>query len=485
MLAAGLLHPIWRAMLRDWREEPYRESREDGLLDDASRMEATPVAEIWSVSPDPDSALEEIRQLLARAARDRIVISIAGSRHTMGGHTLYPGGIVLDMRSFRQLELDEKRRILRVGAGARWAEIIPFLDERGLSIAIMQSNNSFTVGGSLSVNAHGWQHARAPIASSVESLRMLMANGSVVRASRTENRDLFRLVLGGYGLFGIILEAELRVIPNQRYRLERRIVASDRFSSTFFEMIRQSPGAGMAYGRLRVDPDHFLEEAMIYVFYPDPASDGSLPPLANQKSTRLKRLVFRGSVGSAYGKELRWNAERGLSEHVGSARFSRNQLLHEPVEVYQDRSNRTTDILHEYFLPVDALEAFLEKMRTLRSQHDVDLLNVTVRHLLEDFDTVLRYADQEMFSLVLLFTQERTRPAEEAMARYTREMIEAALSLGGRYYLAYRPHATRDQFHRAYPRARAFFEAKKRYDPDLRFQNKFFLRYEGVPTRNR
>ena len=83
---------------------------------------------------------------------------------------------------------------------------------RGRSVAVMQSNNSFTVGGSLSVNCHGWQYGRAPIASTVESFRLMKADGSIVRCSREENAELFSLVLGGYGLFGIILNAELRVV---------------------------------------------------------------------------------------------------------------------------------------------------------------------------------------------------------------------------------------------------------------------------------
>ena len=49
--------------------------------------------------------------------------------------------------------------------------------------------------------------------------------------------------------------------------------------------------------------------------------------------------------------------------------------------------------------------------------------------------------------------------------------------MGGCYYLPYRLHATPEQFHRAYPQARAFFERKRAYDPGELFQNRFYLRY--------
>ena len=97
----------------------------------------------------------------------------------MGGHTICPDGIVLNMLPFNRMDLDAEHSILHVGSGARWTEIVPYLDARGFSVAVMQSNNNFSVGGSLSVNCHGWQHNSPPIASTVESFRLMKADGSV------------------------------------------------------------------------------------------------------------------------------------------------------------------------------------------------------------------------------------------------------------------------------------------------------------------
>src|SRR5947209_1930914 len=118
----------------------------------------------------------------------------------MGGHTIYPDGIVLNMLPLKKMALNEQGTLLHVQAGACWAEIIRYLNERGRSIAVMQSNNSFSIGGSVSVNCHGWQHNSPPIASTVESFRLLQADGTIVECSRQEQAELFSLVLGGYGL---------------------------------------------------------------------------------------------------------------------------------------------------------------------------------------------------------------------------------------------------------------------------------------------
>ena len=57
------------------------------------------------------------------------------------------------------------------------------------------------------------------------------------------------------------------------------------------------------------------------------------------------------------------------------------------------------------------------------------------------------------------------------------EMVGAALSCGGRYYLTYRLHASVDQFRRAYPQADKFFAKKRAYDPAGIFDNQFYRKY--------
>ncbi|HIF40126.1 MAG TPA: FAD-binding oxidoreductase, partial [Planctomycetes bacterium] len=176
-------------------------------------------------------------------------------------------------------------------------------------------------------------------------------------------------------------------------------------------------------------------------------------------------------------KELRWTMEKTFGEFIGGEYFSRNQLLNESVEIYADKSRETTDILHEYFVPHDALKAFLARARDVVGAHPVDLLNVTVRDVRADQDTILRYATSEMLALVMLFSQARTDAGEASMEEFTRAMVDAVLEAGGTYYLPYRLHPTVDQFRRAYPTHKKFFAAKRRHDPGELFQNGFYARY--------
>lgn len=469
--------PIWHVFVTAKNDVDELELLPAGFVDDASRMNRTEVQAVWEIPRDRRLAEEQLAELLEKARTQGLKISIAGARHSMGGHTIYPGGIAIDMLPFNQIEVDAENHLVHVGAGAIWADVIRELDAHGLSVAVMQSNNSFSVGGSISVNCHGWQFGKPPIASTVESFRLMKADGEIVTCSRSQNPELFSLVLGGYGLFGVILDVDLRVVPNERYRIDQLLVPTEEALVTFEESVLNQPDVAMVYARMGIVPGNFLNEVIINVLHLDPPEDGVLPRLTEKGMVSLRRSLFRGSVGSDYGKKLRWEAETRLQPHIRKKNFSRNQLLNEGVETFQNRSKASTDILHEYFVPRAGLVRFVEDLKRIVPAHRADLLNVTVRSVDVDLDTFLRYADQPMFAFVMLFNQPRNEAGDKAMREMTQDLIDAALATGGRYYLPYRLHATVEQFEKAYPQAGEFFRLKQKYDPHAIFQNQFSRKY--------
>ena len=466
--------PLWHIAGNMWDDSDEREHLQNTEVDDASRLNKTSVAEVWPIPQDLAQAEQQLADLLARARNKGQRVSIGGARHSMGGHTIYPDGIVIDMLPFNAMQFDKDRELLTVGSGAKWSQIIEYLDGRGYSVAIMQSNNSFSVGGSISVNCHGWQYDRPPISSSVDAFRLMKANGKIVRCSRTEQTELFSLVLGGYGLFGVILDVDLRVVPNRCYRLTQSVVPAETAVATY-KTATQQEGIEMVYARMNIVPDRLLEDVILNILTVEPNQPA--PPLKEKGMVKLRRAIFRGSIESDYGKELRWKAETKLQPQLSGKLFSRNQILNEGVEVFQNRTKESTDILHEYFVPIDNAAPFIAAVRTLVRLHQINLLNVTVRQVKTDTDTFLRYADQEVLAFVMLFNQTRDEAGEVSMREFTQAMIDSALEAGGRYYLPYRLHATKRQFHLAYPQAREFFEKKREYDPDEMLQNQFYLKY--------
>jgi FAD/FMN-containing dehydrogenase len=477
LLLTLIAHPIFHLAKTAWNDRNDIVPTAPGKINDASRLDETRVAKIWEIPTGQAAAEQQLAGLLQFARTNHLKISIAGARHSMGGHVIYPDGIMIDMLPFNRMELDVTNLILHVQAGARWSEVIPFLNARGLSVEVMQSNDDFSIGGSLSINCHGWQFNRPPIDCTVESFRLMLADGRIVKCSRTENQELFSLVLGGYGLFGIILDADLRVVPNEKFQIERLNVPASDYVTTLAGKTSNANDVAMVYGRLRVTTGQFLQEGIINIFHRLPSTNRLVSALGPPKDAGLQRAIFRGGVGSDYGKEVRWDAEKNFSAILSGDLFERNAILYEPSAWFQDHSTNTTDILVECFVPPGQFGRLLAELRKIIPDNHADLLNVTVRDINRDDDSFLRYADQNMISLVMLFSQARNAPGEENMSKLTQEIIAAALRHKGRYYLPYRLHATTGQFNEAYPQAKKFFELKRKYDPEELFQNEFYLKY--------
>ena len=155
----------------------------------------------------------------------------------MGGHTIYPDGILLNMRPYSSMSLDTVNNILTIGSGALWSDALQYLNKYDRSVSVMQAFSSFSIGGSISVNGHGWQHNAPPVSSTIVSFSIMKADGQVLECDRLNNEELFSLAIGGYGLFGIILDIKLRVVNNRNLKFKSYKFRSDEYIDHFEEYV--------------------------------------------------------------------------------------------------------------------------------------------------------------------------------------------------------------------------------------------------------
>jgi FAD/FMN-containing dehydrogenase len=447
------------------------------MLDDASRLNPTPInRQAILTSSEDGKLLRELRATLGEAATEGRPVAFGGARHSMGGQSLPRNGIAASF-AVPAIEPDTGKKVYRVSAGARWRDVIRGLDPIGFSPAVMQSNHDFSVGGTLSVNAHGWPVPFGPFGSTLQRFRIMLADGSVLTCSNSENAELFRLAVGGYGLFGIVIDAELAMAGNSLLVPQSELMKAAAFAPRFVARAND-PSVRMLYGRLSVAREGFLQQALLVAYAQAPQQPEHLPSPKNSSAFALiSREIFRAQIGSERGKRARWMAETKLMPKVSQVALTRNTLLNEPVAALADRDAARTDILHEYFVAPDRLNDFLAACREIIPAHKQDLLNVTLRYVDADTSSVLTYAPQRRIAAVMLFVQKRTPEADADMRAMTVKLVDRTLALGGNYYLPYRLHATREQLRSAYPRLDEFIAAKRRYDPQLRFRNALWDAY--------
>jgi FAD/FMN-containing dehydrogenase len=437
------------------------------VMNDASRLSPTPVFSHWVVKAQPEAELiAALRKQLANAAASRRPVCVGAARHSMGGQSLPRDGVAVSFDVDR-CEPDRKTMTYKVPGGTRWFQVIRHLDKIGLSPAVMQSNSDFGVAATFSVNAHGWPTPYGPFGATVRSLRMMLADGSIATCSRTENAELFGLAMGGYGLFGIILDLEVDMVENTLLRGTSELLASEDFSGRFITLAND-PAVKMIYGRLNVAHGDFFSEAKLVSYRTEPTPPAGLPPATRAGPfTFLTRQVYRAQIASEVGKRARWAIERRTERGV----YTRNSLMNEPVSNLAGRDVRRTDILHEYFLPPDRFTDFIIGCRKIIPRAKADFLNVTLRHVLKDETSVLSYAPTNRIAAVMSFSQEISRNGEADMVVTTEALIDLVQSCGGSFYLPYRLHARRDQLKAVYPDLPRFVERKRHYDPGLLFRN--------------
>ncbi|KJS21193.1 MAG: FAD-binding protein [Hoeflea sp. BRH_c9] len=457
---------------------PDPQARETGtILNDASLLNPTPVARHLTLSEAPEGKLlTALRAELSDAHSAGRAFSASAARHSMGGQSLPRDGTVV---TFEQsaLEADTTAGTFRAAAGVRWSQVIAELDKIGFSPKVMQSNNDFGVASTFAVNAHGWPVPHSAFGSTVRSIRLMRADGEVITCSRTENADQFSLAMGGYGLNGIILDLEVEMVKNQLLEPAFELVSGAEFGPKFAATLAADPSISMAYGRLDVTIDGFFDKALMITYRPA-ADQADLPPASGSGfMSKVSRDIFRAQLGSDRAKRRRWFIETQLGPRVSAGGVTRNSLINEPVATLDDGDPARTDILHEYFVAPSRFHEFIAACQDVIPSSYQELLNITLRYVATDTDSVLTYATEPRIAAVMLFSQEISVRGEADMARMTQALIERTLEIGGAYYLPYRLHASDAQFQRGYKRAAEFAERKRLADPGLVFRNALWDRY--------
>jgi FAD/FMN-containing dehydrogenase len=449
----------------------------EGYTNDESHLNRTKIDTIILVPETKTKIIEQLKQIIRYAKANQLKISIAGARHSMGGHTMYENGVVINMLPYKEMVLDTITNVLTIGSGALWEDAIQFLDKSGKSISIMQAFSSFSVGGSLSVNGHGWQKNLPPISASVVSFTLMNADGAILNCTRNQNTELFKSALGGYGLFGIILDVKLKVVENTALEYKHVNISTNEYLKFYDKFISANEKTELVFGRLRISKKNFLEEATLNYFEKKSMKPDQLPE-KNSSSIESKRIVFRGSVASEYGKRLRWNLESGANKISNNTVYSRNELLNDDVSLIENKDSTSTDILHEYFIPERNFHQFINDIKPILLNSHIDLLNITIRRVESDMDTYLNYAKETVYGFVMLFNQKKTGQQENKMIKLTNDLVDASIKSEGTYYLPYRLHIGKDKMRLVYPQSDNFFNLKLKYDSLEVFSNKFYEHYK-------
>jgi FAD/FMN-containing dehydrogenase len=438
------------------------------------------------------TSVEEVRAAILAARATGKSVCVAGGRHAMGGQQFGDAGVLIDMRALnRVLAFDGEHGVIDVEAGIEWPELVGHIQRAQVGLprqwGIYQKQTGadrLSLGGALACNAHGRGLNLKPIIDQVESFDLVAGDGESRTCSRAQHQDLFRLAIGGYGLFGIVTGVRLRLRPRVKVR---RIVEIGRTASImqrFDERIRD----GFLYGDYQFatdsNRDSFLRSGVFSCY--QPVSDDT--PLTENPthfgpedwarltfySHRYKQRAFSvySSRYLATSGQVYWADSQLAASYVDNYHADLDLALHAKVA--------GTEMISEIYVPRPHLAAFMDDARGALRHRKANVIYGTVRLIERDDESYLAWARDRYACVIFNLHLEHTPEAIAAGADAFRDLFDLAIARGGSYYLTYHRWARRDQVEACYPQFRRFLELKREFDPQERFQSNWYRHYREM-----
>jgi FAD/FMN-containing dehydrogenase len=419
-------------------------------------------------------------------------ISIAGGRHAAGGQQFGTNNLLIDTQEWNQiLHFDQDRGLLTVAGGIEWPEIMSYYlslqkgKPKQWGIAQKQGGlDRLTIGGTLSANAHGHTLGMPPIVANIESFELLDAAGEARICSRESNAELFRTAIGGYGLFGIISQVTLRLVP--RTKLRRNVAWAN--SEDVIATLEKRAAGGSLYGDFQFSIDEtspdFVSRGILTTY--DPVDEITLADDTPRElsSDNLEQLLLlahtdRAKAFRAYADatlptsgEVVWSDTHQYSPYPRGYHHRLDQILH--------AAHPGSDPLSEVYVPRSQLVEFLAEARRELLARKAIVIYGTVRLIQRDSETFLAWAKESYACVIFTIHTDHTPEGVAQTADTFSALIAMAIARGGSYYLTYNRFANLKLLDSAYPQFSEFLRLKTKYDPQGMFQSDWYRHYSGV-----
>ncbi|HEV2606704.1 MAG TPA: FAD-binding oxidoreductase [Xanthomonadaceae bacterium] len=465
------------------------------LNDVHSQLNATAVACV--VRP---RTLQELQDVIRQAGDNAARISVAGGRHAMGGQQFAAGSIHIDMTALdRVLDANPVDGLLHIEAGADWPKIIAathsMMDASGVGWGIRQKQtgvDAVTLGGSISANAHGRGLRMQPLGDDIEDLTLVDARGELVVCSRNRNPELFSLAIGGYGLFGVIYSATLRLTRRQILMRIVDIIDLDDAMNAVFR--RADEGCLFGDFQFVIDSadESFLRRGVFACYKPSVQAgtqSGTIADLAPDAWLKLlklahedKKTAFRlyaqhylTTDGNHY-----WSDTFQLSTYIPSYA----EFLESTQATDQERVAKETLVIGEHYVPAGQLLAFMRQARDVFHTFGTEVIYGTIRAILRDTVSFLPWAKDDFACVIFNVRTAHTASGMQRTADTFRALVDISNALGGSFFLTYHRHASAAQVEAAYPGFREFLRLKKLHDPAELFSSTWYAHYRDAFERH-
>lgn len=451
------------------------------MVNDVARLSTTFASRVHR-----PTTVTELVKIVKNASENSQSVTVRGHSHTMGGQSVpMDGEVSVDMTRLDGITVDREKMLMTVQTGATWCQVIEALNPMGLTPVTMQSYCSFTVGGTIGVNAHGIT-SDSSLAESIVSLEYVSPHGTLKTAKSTHKA--FGYLVGGYGLFGIITQATMRIKTNVSLTMSSKVTTPGAYHKRMMKLVKDTEHVRVKMARLNVfDPKHI--QLFEFSKESDEVNTAKLPPL--RQPSKVGKILWKWFMPTESFRKLRYMYEEYMQQpiDIGGQSLSQNALMYESAEALNRLYNPLvnvdrTHVLQEFFVPAPKIKSYINFISSTRMQEmfhknpsNVQLLNITIRFVKKDQITALPYATKDVYAFVYYFRITRHEDATAHLKAIHMVQNAKVIPMGGSFYLPYLHHYTDRDVAACYPGMANFVKRKVKDDPRRTFWNTWFGRY--------
>tara|TARA_B100001778_G_C18558339_1_gene616552 strand:- start:113 stop:1408 length:1296 start_codon:yes stop_codon:yes gene_type:complete len=150
------------------------------------------------------------------------------------------GNLILTSELNQIIEFDRENGVLRCNGGISLKEILNLIAPSGCFLPIVPGTRNVTLGGAIANDIHGKNHhGFGSFGNFVNNFQLMRSNGEVLNCSKNENQGYFESTIGGLGLTGIIISAEIRLLKINSQYIDVKTVRYDSLEE-FWEINQES-----------------------------------------------------------------------------------------------------------------------------------------------------------------------------------------------------------------------------------------------------
>lgn len=437
--------------------------------------------------------LDVIKTAVAQVAEDnadkpshlRRGVIARGMGRSYGDPAQNAGGLVIDMQPLNKIHsIDPESGIVDVDGGVTLDQLMKAALPYGLWVPVLPGTRQVTIGGAIGPDIHGKNHHSAgSFGNHVTSMELLVADGRVLHLEpEGENSELFWATVGGMGLTGIILRAQIKMTKTETAYF---IADTDRtdnldetvafhsdgsehnytYSSAWFDVISPEP----KLGRSTISRGSLATLEQLEEFAPKLAKDPlkfnapqlmTVPDIFPNFTMNKLSLMAIGEAYYLMGAPAR-NQVKNLTQ------------FYQPLDLIGEwnRGYGSNGFLqYQFVVPTDAVEPFKEIIRDMQRSGHYSALNVF--KLFGPGNKAPLSYPMPGWNVCVDF------PIKPGLGAFLDDLDKRVMEFGGRLYLAKESRTSAENFHKMYPGLEGWLKTRNDIDPTGVFASDMSRRLE-------